>query len=126
MKPEQLLQALKDLAEKLDVHVSEENFRNAGIKVSSGLCKIKGEFHYILDKHKSTKKKIRLLAEALSRMPLDDMYILPLVRETLDRYGDTSSGISFGPEKPDFSIAEGEAAAESEELQQGGPDVSTA
>ena len=43
MKPEQTYQDLKELAEKLGVNVSEQNLRSTGIKVKSGLCKVKGK-----------------------------------------------------------------------------------
>jgi len=49
MKPEQIYQELKDLAEKLEITVSEQNLRTAGIKVKSGLCKVKGKNMFIMD-----------------------------------------------------------------------------
>ena len=90
MKPEQMYQELKDLAEKLAVTVSEQNLRTAGIKVKSGLCKVKGNDLFIMDKHKSIHKKIRILAAQLSGMSHEDVYVMPAVREILDQYGDKS------------------------------------
>ncbi len=52
MKPEVLYRELVELAEKLQVSVSEQNLRITGIKVKSGLCKVKGEYVFIMDKHK--------------------------------------------------------------------------
>ena len=69
MKPEQIYQELKDLAEKLGIHVSEQNFRTTGIAVKSGLCKVKGQPMLIVDKHKSIRKKIGILT-SLSRRQL--------------------------------------------------------
>jgi hypothetical protein len=86
MKPEQIYQELKDLAEKLAVTVSEQNLRTAGIKVKSGLCKVKGKDMFIMDKHQSIYKKIRILAAQLARMPHENVYIMPAVRETLNKY----------------------------------------
>ena len=88
MKPEQIYQELKDLAEKLDITVSEQNLRTAGIKVISGLCKVKGKNLFIMDKHKSLHKKIELLATQLAQLPHEDIYIVPAVREMLERYVD--------------------------------------
>jgi len=88
MKPEQLYQELKDLAEKLKITVSEQNLRISGINVSSGLCKVKGEYLFILDKHKSVHKKIRILASQLSKLPHEDIYIVPAVRELLEKYAE--------------------------------------
>ena len=90
MKPEQIYQALQDLAEKLAVTVSEQNLRTAGIKVKSGLCTVKGKDMFIMDKHQSVHKKIRILAAQLAQMPHEDVYVMPAVRDLLARYGDDS------------------------------------
>ena len=90
MKPEQLYQELKDLAEKLAVTVSEQNLRIAGIKVKSGLCKVKGKDLFIMDKHKSVHKKIKVLAAQLAAMSHEDVYVMPAVREMLNKYGEKS------------------------------------
>ncbi len=83
MKPEEIYQQLKELAEKLDIAVSEQNFRNTGIKVKSGLCKVKGKTMFIMDKHESVYKKNKLLASCLSRMPHENIYVVPAIREML-------------------------------------------
>jgi len=90
MKPEQLYQELKDLAEKMDVTVSEQNLRTAGIKVKSGLCTVKGTDMFIMNKHKSVKHKIKMLAAQLANMPHEDIFIVPAVREVLDAYAEKS------------------------------------
>ena len=85
MKPDQLYQELKDLAERLHIEVSEQNLRTSGIKVRSGLCTVKGKQMFIMDKHKSVHKKIRILAAQLAMMPLEHLYIIPAVRELLNK-----------------------------------------
>jgi ABC-type enterochelin transport system substrate-binding protein len=90
MKPEQVYQELKDLAEKLGVTISEQNLRTSGIKVKSGLCKVKGKSLFVMDKHKALHKKIKILASQLAQMPYEDIYIIPTVRELLDKYGNKS------------------------------------
>ena len=87
MKPDQLYQELKDLAERLQITVSEQNLKTTGIKAQSGLCTVKGKQIFIMDKHKSVHKKIRILAEQLAKMPLEHLYIVPAVRELLDKAG---------------------------------------
>lgn len=89
MKPDQIYQALKELAEKLEVTVSEQNLRATGVRAQSGLCRIKGKYVFVMDKHKALSKKIDLLAECLSQMPHEDIYIVPAVRERLDLYQQT-------------------------------------
>jgi ABC-type enterochelin transport system substrate-binding protein len=88
MKSEQLYQELKDLAERMQITVSEQNLRTSGIKVHSGLCTVKGKQMFIMDKHKSVHKKIRILAEQLATMPMEHLYIIPAVRELLNGAGE--------------------------------------
>lgn len=85
MKPEQLYQELKDLAEKLEINVSEQNLRIAGIKVKSGLCKVRGKNIFIMDKHKSLSKRIKILASHLAQIPHENVFIVPAVRELLEK-----------------------------------------
>jgi len=86
MKPEQIYQELKDLAEKLEIAVSEQNFRMTGIKVKSGLCKVKGRNLFIMDKHKSIQKKIKILAYHLAEIPHENVFIVPAIRELLEKH----------------------------------------
>ena len=86
MKATELYQNLKDLADKKGIRISEQNFRSTGVKAKSGFCKVKGNDVFIIDKHKAIKKKIDILAGFLGLMTFDDIYILPAVRETLNKY----------------------------------------
>ena len=86
MKPEQLYQHLKELAEKLDIAVSEQNLRVTGVKAKSGLCTVKGKKIFIMDKHKSVNRKNEILATYLAKMSHEDIYIIPVVREHLNKY----------------------------------------
>lgn len=86
MKPEQLYQELKNIAEKLGLFVSEQNFRTAGIHVKSGYCKVKGQYQCIIDKHMKLNLKLEALAECLSQMPHESIYVIPAVREYIERY----------------------------------------
>jgi hypothetical protein len=86
MKPDQLYQELKDLAERMQVTVSEQNLKTPGIKVRSGLCIVKGRKLFVLDKRKSVQKKIKILAGQLALISHEDLYIIPAVRELLEKY----------------------------------------
>lgn len=100
MKPAQLYQELQYLAEKFNIKVSEQNFRNTGIPVKSGHCIVKNQACCIIDKHVKIEKKIDVLAECLSQFSYDEIYLLPVVRELLDQYrnsGDTREN-GTGPE----------------------------
>ncbi|MCJ8502490.1 hypothetical protein [Desulfatitalea alkaliphila] len=86
MKPEQLYRELKELAEKLDIRVLEQNFRPTGIHVKSGYCKVKDKDHCIIDKHLRLNQKVEVLAECLAGLPIESIYIVPAAREYLDRF----------------------------------------
>lgn len=86
MNPEQLYHDLKELAERLGVSVMEHNFRKTGIKVKSGLCKVKGKKIFIMNKHKSIHDKNEILLSCISKMPHEDIYIVPYLREMLKIY----------------------------------------
>ena len=90
MKPEQIYQELRDLAEKFEITVSEQNLRTPGINVKSGLCKVKGKDLFIMDKHKSIHKKIKILATQLADMPHENIYLIPAIREMLNKYVEKS------------------------------------
>jgi hypothetical protein len=86
MKPEQTYQDLKELAEKLGVVVSEQNFRSTGIKAKSGLCKVKGKTNIIIDKQLSLQNKNEVLASCLSKLPHENVFMVPALREFLDSF----------------------------------------
>ena len=86
MSPEQIYQHLTELAERLQISVSEQNFRQTGVRVQSGLCTVKGKRVFVMDKNISIHKKIRLLAECIGQMPIDDVFMVPALREAIEKY----------------------------------------
>ena len=91
MKPEELYQHLKDLAEKLGISVREQNLRHAGLRVRSGFCMVKGRPMYIMSKHLNIHRKNEKLADCLNRFPHEGIYLVPAVREFLQRHGPAGS-----------------------------------
>ena len=85
MKSEQLYQELKDLAEMFEIKVAEHNLQKTGVRAQSGFCKVKGEKLFILDKSKSVKERILILASFLGKMPHEDMFVVPAVRDLLKK-----------------------------------------
>ncbi len=85
MKPEKMYQELKQLAEKLGLQVSEQNFRKTGIHVNSGVCKVKDQNHCLIDKHLKLKQKVEVLAECIAELPHESVYVVPAVREYLEQ-----------------------------------------
>ncbi len=85
MKAEQLYTHLKELSENLGVTVAEHSFRQTGIKAKSGLCKVKGKQMFIVNKHVSLHQKNKKLLACLRKMPYEDIYVLPAIRERLEK-----------------------------------------
>ena len=83
MRSEDIYQQLLDLAEKLDVTVSEQNLKLSGFPVKSGLCKIKGRHHIILDKTKTKEEQADVLIDCLRQFSIDDIYLVPALRDLL-------------------------------------------
>ena len=93
VKPEKLYHELKDLAEKIGMRVSEQNFRiTTGIRVKSGFCVVKDQECCLIDKHLRLNKKVEALAEcineklSLSNESLETIFIVPAVREYMERF----------------------------------------
>ena len=74
---------LKELAERLNVTVYEKNLRQVGTRIDSGSCIVKGKQLFIMDKHKSIREKIEILAAHLGRFPHDDIYMVPTLRKIM-------------------------------------------
>jgi hypothetical protein len=81
MKIDQTLKELEAIAEKKSIRVSYENI--GGELGAGGLCKVKGEHRVIVDKRATDGEKVTVLAQALSRFPLDDVEMSDSIRELI-------------------------------------------
>ncbi|MCK4728431.1 MAG: hypothetical protein KAT27_05880 [Desulfobacterales bacterium] len=90
MEPEKTYQYLEDLAEQLGISIRYDDFSDPEVPATSGLCKVRGRRFYIMDRSKGLSEKISLLSQCLCRMDLDDVYVLPAIRELLDATRRTS------------------------------------
>jgi hypothetical protein len=86
MNADRLYQELKDLSERLGIEVSEQNFRATGIKARSGYCVVKGKPLYLIDKNKRLQRRIQIISEFLAEKVTEDVFMVPAVREHLDKY----------------------------------------
>ena len=85
MTDAQLLQEFEALAERLDIRVSREDLEGR----PGGLCTLRGERRLILDRTLDPRTQVELFARELARLPLDDLYILPRVRDRIDDHRET-------------------------------------
>ena len=82
MRKESVLEHLEELARRIDIEIRQENLGT----VSGVLCRIHDGRVILLNKHLSVASKIELLANELSleREKLENLYILPEIRDLLD------------------------------------------
>ncbi len=80
MTDEMLLQELETLTERLDIAIDRVDLEGR----SGGLCVIKGVRRFILDRHLSPKEQVEVLCKAFSRLPLDDVFLKPAVRDAIE------------------------------------------
>lgn len=79
MKEDDILEHLLNLARRLefDVRFDQGSFRD-------GSCRLQDKKVIILNRFTPTVKKIAALSRALAEQPLDGIYLLPVIRETID------------------------------------------
>ncbi|WP_027360641.1 hypothetical protein [Desulforegula conservatrix] len=90
MNPEQQYTVIKEVASKLGVEVKEKNLHVPGIRVKSGLCKVRGKQLFILDKKKTLREKVALIAGCVSDFDYQKLEIPEEVKTIIYKY----SGVS--------------------------------
>jgi hypothetical protein len=83
MKIDEQLRELEGVAAKKNIKVSYENI--GGELGAGGLCKVKGEHRVIVDKRATDGEKVTVLAQALSKFPLDDVTMSDKTRELIEK-----------------------------------------
>ncbi len=76
-----LLGHLEDLAAGLQVEIRYERLCDDEDPIQSGACKVSGRNFIILDIQLPVLERARVLARELSRYDLENVYLLPQVRE---------------------------------------------
>lgn len=83
MKIDQILAELEQVTKAQSVRVSYEAI--GGELGAGGLCKVKGEWRVIIDKRATPGERASVLAQALSRFPVNEAGLSDPVRELLRR-----------------------------------------
>ena len=84
MTKKELYRHLVALAEKNGVRVLEQNLGATGVNAKSGLCRVKGDDVFIMDKRLQVSEKATILGKVLAGMLGDDTYVMPAVRSFLE------------------------------------------
>lgn len=94
MESTKVLEYLEDLAEKFDVEIVYEKLRGEEFSVKGGLCKVKGTHKIFMDPSEPIERRIEILARALSSFDTEEVYLLPLIREILEKAQGSSTNKS--------------------------------
>lgn len=80
-KDASLLQHLENIAGQLEIEVRYESLSDEEISIHSGGCRLLGRSLIIIDALLSPEGRARVLARELSKYDLEDLYILPRIRD---------------------------------------------
>ena len=86
MSQELLLQELEGLSARMGLVVRYENGN-----FSDSFCRLKEDKFLFIHKKIPTEKKVRVLARELSKFDSSGHFVLPVVREILDKYREESN-----------------------------------
>ncbi len=89
MKVQDTLVELESVAQKKSIRVSYEPI--GGELGAGGLCKVKGEHRVIVDKRATDGEKVTVLATALAKFPLDDVFMSEETRALIARHAPKKS-----------------------------------
>lgn len=76
---EEMLEGIESLARSLAFEIRYEKGSFHG-----GLCRVENQQTFIINKDLSTLDKIKVFARELAGMDLEDIYILPAIRERIE------------------------------------------
>jgi predicted metallopeptidase len=78
---------LEEIAERFGVKIRYESMKEDedSIRITGGLCLLKGKYVVIINSKATAVDRIHALARALKHFDLDRIYLLPALREMLDR-----------------------------------------
>jgi len=85
MQDEALLRVLEELAEKLQIPVTYAALATEELPGRGGMCVFRGERRIIIERSLGMREKARLLAEGLAEFDFEDVFLLPAVREAIER-----------------------------------------
>ena len=79
----EIYEQLLEVARRYFERVEEESGDFVG-----GICRVRNERYLVLNRQAKLDRRLRIVATALSSLDLDQQYLLPAVREAIDRYSE--------------------------------------
>ncbi len=87
MKESSVLEHLESIADELAIKICSVSMKKAAYNVKGGLCKVKGEYRVIVDKHLHLSEKIDVFVDALQGFDMENLTVDPHVMKLIEREG---------------------------------------
>jgi hypothetical protein len=84
IEAERLLSFLEETCRRLGVSVRYERLEGADTLIQDGLCRIKGQSFLFIDRRRTVREKVYILAEAVGQLDAEVAYLPPVVRELIE------------------------------------------
>lgn len=81
-----LLQEFEDLSERMSIRI-----RYGKLDGEGGLCRYRDEYHIVINKRLDTQGRIEVMSRVFAQFPLDDVFLIPAIREAIDQNKDTGN-----------------------------------
>ncbi len=85
MQNRKVLGYLENLAFRLGIEIVYEKLGDADLSIEGGLCRVKGAYKIFMDPSTPLEVQIEILARALSSFKIEEVYLLPSIREILEK-----------------------------------------
>ncbi|MBI5682371.1 MAG: hypothetical protein HZC45_04270 [Deltaproteobacteria bacterium] len=85
MKNEHILSLLEETAERFGVKLRYEDLKKGEVDTQGGSFVLKGERYIFIHKNLPLLEKVRVLEEELAKLDFSDVYIIPEVRDRLEK-----------------------------------------
>jgi hypothetical protein len=79
-----LLQHLETLAAQIGIEIRYEDLADDELFIQSGGCRALGKNLILIERLRSPRERAQILARELSKCDLEELYILPRVRDFID------------------------------------------
>ena len=97
MKESAILEDLEKIAGQHKIRITTANLKKYGYFMKSGLCRVRGEYRVILDKHLHLSEKIDVLIDALQHFDVEAAPLDPVVRRLLEKKPQSEQPELFHP-----------------------------
>lgn len=85
MQNSKILGYLEDLAFRLGIKIVNEKLGGEDFSIEGGLCKVKGTYKIFIDPSTPIPVQIEILSRSLSSFHTEEIYLLPFIRDILEK-----------------------------------------